>query len=90
MGPGCVKTRTTGRQSINFSRFSAVFRHYKLGEAKKFASDATFSDNFRVFTQPGSKAVIRWPNPDHAVTPLFTLPARADLGWSSSFADPCE
>jgi hypothetical protein len=54
MGPGCVKTRTTGRQSINFSRFSAVFRHYKLGEAKKFASDATFSDNFRVFTQPGS------------------------------------
>ena len=41
------------RQSINFSRFSAVFRHYKLGEAKKFASDAAFSDNFRVFTQPG-------------------------------------
>jgi len=37
------------QQSINFSRFSAVFRHYKLGEAKKFASDATFSDNFPSF-----------------------------------------
>ena len=49
------------RQSINFSRFSAVFRHYRLGEAKKFASDAPFSDNFRVFTQPGSTAVHPYP-----------------------------
>jgi hypothetical protein len=56
--PGCVKTRTTGRQSINFSRFSAVFRHYRLSEAKKFASDAPFSDNFQVFTQPGPRAAI--------------------------------
>ena len=56
--PGCVKTRTTGRQSINFSRFSPVFRHYRLGEAKKFAPQAPISDNFRVFTQPGPIAVI--------------------------------
>jgi len=41
------------RQSINFSQFSAVF-HYRLGVAKKFAPDAPISDNFRVFTQPGS------------------------------------
>ena len=53
LGPGCVKTRNDRRQSINFSRFSAVFRHYRLGEANKFASDAPFSGNFRVFTQPG-------------------------------------
>jgi len=48
------------------------------------------SSNGHPYRDPRSKAVIRWPNPDHAVTPLFTLPARADLGWSSSFADPCE
>ena len=51
VGPGCVKARSDRHQSINFSRFSAVFRHYRVGEAKKFASDAPFSDNFRVFTQ---------------------------------------
>jgi hypothetical protein len=44
------------RQSINFSRFSGRFPllQARLGEAKKFAPDAPFSDNFRVFTQPGS------------------------------------
>ena len=51
--PRLCENSNDRRQSINFSRFSAVFRHYKLGEAKKFASDAAFSDNFRVFTQPG-------------------------------------
>src|SRR5947209_17269255 len=29
--PGRVKTRTTGRQFMNFSRFSAAFGHYSLG-----------------------------------------------------------
>src|SRR6516162_8148585 len=56
-GPGCVKTRTTGRQSINFTRFSAPFRHYRLGAAKKFPLDAPFSDNFRVFIQSGTVLV---------------------------------
>jgi hypothetical protein len=36
--PGCVKTRTTGRQSINLSRFSAHFCDYWLGGAKKVRS----------------------------------------------------
>jgi hypothetical protein len=57
--PGCVKTRTTGRQSINFSRFSAPFRHYRLGGAKKPAPEAPFSDNFRVFIQSRPFADLR-------------------------------
>jgi hypothetical protein len=54
VGPGCVKTRTTDGSLINFTRFSALFRHYRVGEAKKFAPDGPISDNSRVFTQPGS------------------------------------
>src|SRR6516165_5550602 len=56
--PRLCENSNDWRESINFSRFSAGFRHYRLGEAKKFASDAPFSDNFRVFTQPGSKPVV--------------------------------
>src|SRR6266404_5729909 len=59
MCPGRVKTRTTGRQFMNFSRFSAVFGHYSLGAAQKFAPGAPFSDSFRVLTQSGSKRVGR-------------------------------
>ena len=47
----CENARTIGGSLKISSRFSAVFRHYRVGEAKKFASDAPFSDNFRVFTQ---------------------------------------
>ena len=50
----CVKTKTTGRQSVNFSPFSATTGS---AERKKFASDTLFSDNFRVFTQPGPEPV---------------------------------
>jgi hypothetical protein len=40
---------------VGFRPFSAI---YRLGGAKKFAPDASFSDNFRVFTQPGSRAAV--------------------------------
>ena len=55
----CENARTIGGSLKISSRFSAVFRHYRLGEAKKFAPNAPFSDNFRVFAQPGPKAVAR-------------------------------
>ena len=54
--PARVKTRTAAPRLMNLSWFSAVFGQYGLGGAKKFASDAPFSDNFRVFTQPGPEA----------------------------------
>ena len=44
---------------MNFSRFSAAFGHYSLSAAQKFAPDAPFSDNFRVFTRSGPKAAVR-------------------------------
>src|SRR6266446_10505713 len=55
-GPGRVKTRVTGRHFMNFSRYSAVFGHYRLGRGQKLAPDAPFAGNFRVFTQSGSRA----------------------------------
>src|SRR6266850_7858343 len=53
-GPDRVKTRTPGRQFMNFSRFSAFSAITGPGRTKKFAPDAPFSDNFRVFTRSGS------------------------------------
>jgi hypothetical protein len=48
-----VKTRVTGRQFMNFSRFSAVFGHYRLGKGQKLAPEAPPAGNFRVFIQSG-------------------------------------
>src|SRR5438132_7376650 len=53
--PDRVKTRTPGRQFMNFSRFSAFSAITGSAERKKFAPDAPFSDNFRVFAQSGAK-----------------------------------
>src|SRR6516162_4087280 len=52
----CENARTIGGslyQSI-FGRFPPL----QAREAKKFAPDAPFSDNFRVFTQPGPFPVL--------------------------------
>src|SRR5260370_21352947 len=56
--PDRVKTRTPGRQFMNFSRFSAFSAITGSAERKKFAPDAPFSDNFRVFAQSGPKAAV--------------------------------
>ena len=46
-----------------FQSIFGVFGHYGLGRAKKFAPDAPFSEDFRVFTQAGSYAVLRTSRP---------------------------
>src|ERR1700730_435960 len=51
-----------------FQSVFGIFGHYRPGRAKKFAPDAPFSDNFRVFTRSGPlRAIPGHPRADGRV-----------------------
>src|SRR5882762_9520213 len=58
--PRPCKNSNTRAAVYEFQSVFGIFGHYRPGRAKKFAPDAPFSDNFRVFTRSGPRAAARF------------------------------
>jgi hypothetical protein len=54
LGSRPCENSNTRAAVYEFQSVFGIFGHYRPGRAKKFAPDAPFSDNFRVFTRSGS------------------------------------
>src|SRR5882762_7760425 len=58
--PRPCENSNTRAAVYEFQSVFGIFGHYRPGRAKKFAPDAPFSDNFRVFTRSGPRAAARF------------------------------
>src|SRR6266404_3325644 len=54
--PRPCENSNTRAAVYEFQSVFGIFGHYRPGRAKKFAPDAPFSDNFRVFTRSGTQS----------------------------------
>src|SRR6266404_6471066 len=70
-----------------FQSVFGVFGHYGLGRAKKFAPDAPFSDNFRVFTQSGPTAAVPLVDSNAGPCPIAVFQDEAEDDGCKKWAD---